>query len=468
MSLKYQLFLALLAGGAVLIALLAGIADVSFNRGFLDYVNRVDRKRFEPLREALVEGYEERGDWRWIENAPREWQRFVREHTLERGRQGRGLRRDGADAGRPSPTERGLLLADAQRRTVAGRGERAGLNWTPLLSDGVVVGYLADRPLQRIPTGLDAVFAARQRRSVLIASLCLLPISALLAWLLTSRIVRPLDRLNASVARMADGDFSERVPEQRRDELGELSRRVNRLASALQSNLGARQRWLAEISHELRTPVAVLQAELEALQDGITPTDTSALDSLHAETVHLSRLIDDLRDLTLADAGALDYRFERVDLARLLRERLEHAATRLADAGLELRFELPDALEVNADPQRIVQLFDNLLQNSLRYTDAGGHVHVELQRAGDVARLLWQDSAPGVPEPAYPHLFEPLYRVDGSRGRGRGGSGLGLAIVGKIAQAHGGRVHARASTLGGLAVELELPFNAIEPQGTGA
>jgi len=473
MRLKYQLFLALLAGGAVLIALLAGIADRSFNRGFLDYVNRVERQRFEPLRAALVDGYEARGDWDWIDTGPDAWRALVRKHAREDGHRARRPPPDRAERpDRAPPPDRTPILADAGRRVLAGTrkggpGGPGGLAWTPLTLDGRTVGYLGDRPFKRVPPGLEELFALRQRRSVLIASFALLPVSALMAWLLTTRIVRPLDRLNLAVARIGDGDFAMRLPEERRDELGDLARRVNRLAATLESNLGARRRWLAEISHELRTPVAVLQAELEAMQDGVNPVDEAALESLHGETARLSRLIDDLRDLTLADAGALDYRIERIDLGALVAERLEQAGPRLAEAGIATHLERTGPLPVDADDQRIAQLIDNLLQNSLRYTDADGRLEVRLERGDPRVRLRWEDSAPGVPAAACPHLFDPLYRVDDSRRRETGGSGLGLAIVAKIAEAHGGRVRAEPSAFGGLAIELELPL-ATAPLDAGS
>lgn len=448
MRLKYQLFLALLGSGGLLIALLAGITAWSFDRGFLDYVNRLERQRLEPLRAALVDGYERSGDWNWVTDRPQTWRSLVRDSVRT------GDRRE-----RPLALERALLLADADRQVLVGREDRApAVNWSALELNERVVGYLGDRPLRRAPPGLDRLFAERQRRSFLYASLALLPLSALLAWLLTSRIVRPLDRLSAAIARIGAGDFAERLPATRRDELGELSRRVNRLAATLESNLEARRRWLAEISHELRTPVAVLQAEIEAIHDGLGQLDENALASLHAEATRLSRLIDDLRDLTLSDAGALDYRFERIDLTALVVERLERTRARLADAGLSLGVESAGPLVTEADAQRLAQLIDNLAQNSLRYTDAGGRLEVRLERRGDEARLSWADSAPGVSAADLPNLFDPLYRVDASRRRASGGSGLGLAIVGKIAEAHGGHVRAATSPLGGLAIELCLPL----------
>ena len=509
MKLKYQLFLALLAGGGMLILLLAAYATWSFERGFLDYVNRIEHKRLEPLTMVLVEGYTKQGDWNWItaDNHKR-WRSLLKENLRSDGRRQR-----------PSNLARSLILADADKTILISReslphsgesrdsdrrndvrpkddkpkdsilrddkleGDKPSgdkpqdnkardnqrndeirttepqvIRWSPLMLNDQVIGYLGNLPLRRAPPGLDQLFAESQRRSLVYASLALLPLSALMAWVLTTRIVRPLNQLNSAVARIGDGEFSERLPATRRDELGDLSRQVNRLAGALESNLHARQRWLAEISHELRTPVAVLQAELEAMQDGVINVDDVALTSLHSETTRLSRLIDDLRDLTLADAGALDYQFKQLDFANLVADLLDHAHTRLASAELTLKLVNNGPLMIDADEQRINQLINNLLQNSLRYTDAGGILDIVVNRLGDHVQMLWADSAPGVPESDLPQLFDPLYRADASRHRASGGSGLGLAIVEKIAKAHGGFVHAETSALGGLAIELRLPL----------
>ncbi|MFK7889751.1 MAG: ATP-binding protein [Granulosicoccus sp.] len=503
MKLKYQLFLALLAGGGVLIVLLAVIADWSFNRSFLDYVNDNERQRLESLNSALVDGYARQGDWLWIAGRNRDWRVLVNDTLRPRGRPERALadrpdrpppkrikpasnepldrappaRPERLPPDRPPPrpsdspgglSSRSLLLADAQRNVLIGGDKpQRGVNWAPLELQGQVIGYLGNMPLRRAPPGLDRVFAERQRRNFILASLALLPVSALMAWILTTRIVRPLDTLKTAISRIGDGEFTNRLPADRRDELGDLSRQVNRLASALESNLHARQRWLAEISHELRTPVAVLQAELEAMQDGIMPVDQKALTSLHQETQRLGRLIDDLRDLTLSDAGALAYQFDSLDLAKLISELLEPARTLVSEAELELTLNHDgSALLIEADAQRIAQLINNLLQNSLRYTDAGGSLQVTLDRKEHHARLYWADSAPGVSSTDLQHLFDPLYRVDASRQRASGGSGLGLAIVGKIAEAHGGHVKAESSSLGGLAIELLLPLAVDATNGS--
>jgi two-component system sensor histidine kinase BaeS len=181
------------------------------------------------------------------------------------------------------------------------------------------------------------------------------------------------------------------------------------------------------------------------------------LRSLHAEVGRLEKLVHDLHDLSLADVGVA-YHFSNVDLAQLVHEALEGARDRIAAAGLKLEERISaNPVRVRADPQRLLQLVGNLAENSARYTDSGGRVRVSVSRIGREAHLDWEDSAPGVPDDALEKIFERLFRVEGSRSRDGGGSGLGLAIVRSIAQAHGGRIAAAHSGLGGLRIELRLP-----------
>lgn len=499
MRLKYQLFLTLLLVSTLLIALMAGIGRASFDRGFREYVNEVERERLAPLAEALAEGYAGYGDWAWVAVDDGEtWAALIGEHVAARpgGRPPRGP--DGPDGsgrsgGPEGPGERGdrgpppgtdarLLLADADHRVLIDRARpgRAGqpVRWQPIELDGAAVGYLGHRRPEPPPGDIDEAFAAQQRHSFLYAAAAMGLLSAVLAIPLAARIVRPLLGVADAVTRIGRGEYAHRMPVDRRDEIGDLARDVNRLAATLETSLAARRRWLAEISHELRTPVAILRGELEAIQDGVQRLDAAAIDSLHAEALRLGRLVDDLHALTLSDAGALDYRFEDLDLREVLAGRLDAGRGGGAERSIALEW-LPGErpVDVRGDRQRLEQLVDNLLRNSLRYTDEGGTVRVTLSRIagdgvggeargvpGDGSRdgngraiIDWSDSAPGVGAEHLPRLFEPLYRVDASRHRDTGGAGLGLAIAARIVEAHGGTVSAHPSALGGLSVRIELP-----------
>jgi two-component system sensor histidine kinase BaeS len=221
---------------------------------------------------------------------------------------------------------------------------------------------------------------------------------------------------------------------------------------------------MADISHELRTPLASLRGEAEALLDGVRPLTRAAVVSLHEDMLRLTALVEDLHLLAMADLHSLPCRLADIDAAELVQDTVRRFESRALAAGLTLSCNAVQShLAVLWDPTRIEQLLSNLLENSLRYTDAPGFIEVALTTEGDKLRLGVADSAPGVAKADLERLFEPLYRADAARGRYNGGSGLGLAICEAIAQAHGGLIAAQPSRLGGLLVTVELPIQARSP-----
>ena len=241
-------------------------------------------------------------------------------------------------------------------------------------------------------------------------------------------------------------------------------RNINAMAQALAQLDAQRRRWIADISHELRTPLAVLRGEIEALVDGVRPLQPAAMVSLREEVLHLGALVEDLHLLAMSDLKALPCYFEEQDALALAQKVLQRFELRAQQLGLSLQLSAPqqDRVPVRWDGRRIEQLLGNLLDNSLRYTDAPGRVRLTLQiDAGDVLIDL-EDSAPGVLAADAARLFEPLYRADAARSRHTGGSGLGLAICHAIVQAHGGVIVAAASELGGLRIRIRLPRLAGE------
>jgi len=221
----------------------------------------------------------------------------------------------------------------------------------------------------------------------------------------------------------------------------------------------ARKRWIAESAHELRTPLAVLRGEIEALQDGVRPFDAKALASLAEEARHLTKLVNELHLLAVADMDGMPCVMSRVDLADVGRRAVERFGARAAQRKLTLTASIDrGAIEIEADDDRLDQLLNNLLENSLRYTDAPGTVEVVVAREGSQARLTVQDSPPGVKPADCERIFEPLYRADAARTRREGGSGLGLAICRAIVKAHGGTIAARPSPLGGVALTCTFPL----------
>ena len=467
-----KLFLALLLTNlATAIAVGVGVR-LAFDRGFERYVQEREESRQQRLASAFAEAYREHGSWEflrgkqdvWLElnhaarPSPRDLPPPIRIHDREPGdrfgehRPGMG---NGPLGGPPPGSVRdndGQLIAGEMR---AGETERAH----PILVNGRQVGTLVN-PVR--PTGFDMVDRRLQQAmgdaSLGIAAVATL-FSALAAFLLARMLLAPVRRLTAATRLLADGRYATRVESTSRDELGRLADDFNRLGHTLEKNESSRRAFMADVSHELRTPLAVLKGELEAVQDGVRAPDAEVIASLQAEVSRLNKLVDDLHEVALADVGGLAYHFENVDAGVLVRTAIDHAAGRLAAASLTAHVEAPArAICVRGDENRLAQLVGNLLENSMRYTDPGGEIRVSLERREAHALLAWEDSKPGVPADALPRLFERLYRVEPSRNRGAGGSGLGLSIAQSIVQAHGGRIEAKASTLGGVRIEVLLPL----------
>ena len=292
------------------------------------------------------------------------------------------------------------------------------------------------------------------------AAVLLLMAVAAAAWV-SRQWARPLAVVQDATARIAGGALDVRIPLTRQDEIGDVMNNVNLMAASLQRMEHARRRWIADISHELRTPLSCLRGETEAMIDGVRPLTPAAIASLHEEVLRLGALVDDLHLLAMADIQALSCRPADCDATALLRDAVRRLEPRAAAAGLTLCCAtVPPHLAVRWDAARIAQLLANLLENSLRYTDAPGRVEIAVGIDGDAVHLRVADSAPGVDAADLARMFEPLYRADAARSRHSGGSGLGLAICDAIARAHGGRMSALPSALGGLQVTVVLPLLA--------
>ncbi|HET6565538.1 MAG TPA: ATP-binding protein [Xanthomonadales bacterium] len=492
-SLLGKILLALLASTLLALLLVSTIQRSSFKRGFSDFLQQQEEVQLSYLVPELQDWYGSRGSWDALRGDTRRWLRLlararpegitppedaqlevetspppIRPRKSLRQEDERGDKvaepgKDRRDNKRP-PDElrrlwRRMFLLDAGYDWVAGapvsQAKPAGMQ--AVVIDDVTVGWVGFVPAAQPVAPEARRFMTFQRNTLLVSAAIALLFSALLGFLLARHLTRPVVALRDSVQSLTAGDFSVRTQAAGNDEIASLGRHVNRLAETLQANESARRRWTADIAHELRTPIAILQAEIEAARDGVRPDWNKTLTSLHEEISHLAVLVDNLQALALADAGALNLQLADTDLAMLLQQVVDGLGGRLSQAGLQLETEAPDQLIIPAEAQRVRQLLLNLLENACRYTDAGGKVRVELKAHAGGARLVVEDTAPGLQAGQLEKLFDRFYRAESSRGRATGGSGLGLSICREIVLAHGGQISAGPSDLGGLAIVVTLP-----------
>jgi len=377
----------------------------------------------------------------------------------------------------PRPAEAGniaerLVVRDVRGDWLAGRRQPPHLARTvrAVQVNGAEVAFV-ELVAEPEPEGIDARFLQRQTTGMLITAFSTIAIALLAAWWVAGRWSRPLRQLQLATHRIARGESGVRIavpgtPGTSRSgavEIDELVTDVNAMVEALATLEASRRHWIAQISHELRTPLAVLRGEMESIEDGARQPTPAVMASLREEVAQLTRLVDDLHTLAVADLGQLPCHFTAGDAHSELTRMARRFETRASQLGLVLSVQ-PGVTAIPVIPAqwdfgRIEQLLSNLLENSLRYTRAPGQVHVHWRTLEDTLQLTVEDSAPGVTASQLDQLFDPLFRVDSARTRtGQHGSGLGLSIVRAIAQAHGGTVSASASRLGGLAIQVSLPL----------
>ncbi|MQY16053.1 Adaptive-response sensory-kinase SasA [Streptomyces sp. RB5] len=285
---------------------------------------------------------------------------------------------------------------------------------------------------------------------------------------LSRAVLRPVRALTAAARDVGEGDLARRVPVSGRDEIAELGRAFNRMAGSVQSAEERQRRLTGDIAHELRTPLANLRGYLEALRDGVLEPTPELLDSLHGEAVQQQRIVDDLQDLALAEAGALTYHRADVPLDALLEGCRRAYAAQAAAAGVALEVSAGEPVRVHADAGRLRQVVGNLLTNALRHTGPGGTVTLRLTRDGARAVVEVADTGSGIAAEDLPYVFDRFWRADAARGRDTGGSGLGLSIARQIVVDHGGTIGVGSTT--GTVFTVALPAvtdSPAPPSGPG-
>lgn len=459
-SITVKLFLAVLATAAFAVLAMGFAAHWSFERGFLGYVNEQAAVRMDAVLPRVVEAYRQHGSWDYFRHRPDEWRQLVRPVR-------RAELPPPGPAGTSAPPMSDLTgavirltLLDEKGAVVVGFpqiGPEALRR--PVVVDGRTVGWLAQLPFQAVSAQGDVRFQRSQARASWIIGAVCMGMAAVIAWWAARFLLRPMRRVAQATHALAAGDYARRVEPSGDDEVGQLARDFNRMAETLERNERARREFMADISHELRTPLAILHGELEAMQDGVRTPGPAGLASLQAEVATMTRLVNDLHEVSLAKVGAHSYRLFELDLVAVAQTAVEGFRPRAEQRPLTVEVDWPDApLRVEGDEARLRQLLGNLLENSLRYTDPGGTVKLRLSCDGRHARIDLLDSAPGVPTADLPRLFERFYRQDRSRNRATGGSGLGLAICSAIVQGHQGSIQAQASPLGGIWITVLLPL----------
>jgi len=479
-KLSYKIFATLTLTSLLVVALLVGLIRFYVARNFADYVNRSLLERYSAVADALAAEYQTHKGWQGLKDNPQHWHEILqaglpRKDVGARNRPPRppdieNKRFSGRAQDRPPPQPsrrvqrlaRKLALFGANKQHISGgRGEVAydGYTLQAIAVDGKTVGWLGLQKREHLTNPLAVGFLSQQSQMLYIIGGGIVLLAAVVAWLLSRHLLAPVDRLMAGTQALMSRRFDTRIEVASNDELGQLAADFNTMAQTLEGYEHMRRQWISDIAHELRTPLSILQGEIEALKDGVRAVTGDALNSLLAEARHLSKIVNDLHELSLADTAALSMKKEPVEPAVILKKTLGHFKQRFAENQITVENNLAaqPPVTIIGDAGRLQQLFSNLLENTLRYADSPGTLKIGQVRTANRLILFFEDSGPGVPPDALDRLFDRLYRVDRSRSRAQGGSGLGLSICKSIVNALGGEIRAGNGYLGGLRIEVELP-----------
>lgn len=414
--------------------LLASIGLLVTNSGTLMFFIRMELTSPGSLTDELTRYYAARQSWEGVDALIQSY-----DLSLPRGPEGRSF---------------ALSLADEGNNLIYGNVDAANADTQvevtrvtiPLAIEERVHGYLIlsqERPLANFFPNRDSqAFLLRQVSTALVGLAVVSAVLGLVGGVLISRsLAAPLARLADTVRRFGKRDFSARAEVRGSTELRDVAQAFNQMAADLEQAETLRRNLVADVAHELRTPITVLQGNLQALMDGVYPLEKDEIARLMQQTDILTRLVNDLRELTQAEAHQLRVVTTEVDLAALVRRTADAFQVAAHERGIRLIAQVPlQTVHIQAEARRIQQVLNNLIQNALTHTPDKGEVRITLTSERDAALLTVADTGGGIAAEHLPHIFDRFYRADRSRSRDTGGSGLGLAIAKAFVELHGGSI----------------------------
>ena len=437
-------FLAVGLTGTALLAIFAGLSTADRFRNFLFDQNR------EGFVAQLTRYYERTGSWDDVDEA------FP--FTGPRG----PMSPKGAQGGGPF-----TLVDDSGHVVVEGPGHNHGMQVSesvlnrsvPIEVEGQVVGRLIVGRGAFEQTIVEQDFVNRSFQTIAFAAVGAALVALLLGIFLARTLSKPLRELTLATRAVAEGDLEQSVPVRSKDELGQLAESFNQMNANLARSRDLRRQMTADIAHELRTPLSVILGHTEAIRDGVMSPSQESFEIIHDEILRLSSMIEDLRLLSLVEAGELPFEPRAYAPLELLDEIKAAFAPKAKQKSIDIKVEITaPPNDINLDPDRMTQVLGNLMENALRYTPEGGQIILSAENSSDdVVEMRIKDTGQGVELEELEHIFDRFYKGDKSRSREEGSSGLGLAIAKSIVEGHGGTIHAESEPGQGMTFIIRLP-----------
>jgi signal transduction histidine kinase len=402
---------------------------------------RSEQARFGRVAFELNRYYREHGDWEGIQPYVEQWGSLYERRII-------------------LTDSSGVVVADSQEELLGQQylPDTPGMRFPPPWEgDSVGILYISPESSAVFPSPLSLSHAIS--RFLLWGALLAAAVAFLITYFLSRRISAPVKALTLAARQLGQGDLSQRVQSKEKGEVGELARAFNSMAESLERNEQLRRNMIADIAHELRTPLSNLKGYLEAIADGMVKPDSDTICSLDGEANLLSRLVDDLQELSLAEASELKLDYQMEDIIKLLKRTVAVRQTQATVKGVSLSVDLPKKLPLmNVDTHRISQVLLNLIDNAITHTSKGGIITIAARKLDNWLEISVKDTGEGILAKDLPNVFERFYRVDKSRARVTGGAGLGLAIAKSLVEAHGGRVEVQSEEGKGSRFSFTLPI----------
>lgn len=434
LSFRVKLIGAFILAVLIAITVVHAVANYSTAKEFRLYLIRNDTMRAIALKNLLADYYRQNGSWQGAGQ-------FLAGHRP-------------LSSAELEMVKKRLLLVSPEGKIVMAPNNRLVGKQLPraLLNEGLPidvgekqVGSILAGPITDISDPLEKGFLSSVNHSILLGGLVATAIAVILGTLLFRQMTAPLKELTRATEKIARGNLKQRVRVRSKDELGKLGEAFNRMAASLERSEELRRNMIADISHELRTPLTIMRGDLEALLDGVYEPTQESISAIHEETLLLSRLVDDLHELSLAESGELHIEKGPTDLIKLIDRVTVNIKPKLEGRKIKLQVKIPPNLpQLTIDADRVEQVLFNLLSNAERYTPRGGKITLSVKERETEVQISVSNTGSGIAPEDLPHIFERFYRGDKSRSRASGGAGLGLAIAKQLVEAHGGRIWAES------------------------
>lgn len=482
MKLKYKFFIAFIIISLLILLMVVGVTQLTIKKNFIQFVNNTVLEEQTKMVALLKKSYQQKNGWDEFRDNHAAWNTLFFQSNPDNSDVNVNLpaqpehhkkpkdRRPHPEALSyplppkpmgPPPLHLRLCLFDADKQYVAGNYmPHDQFDYIPIIISNQTIGWLGlkNHPDMISPLGLE--FFKNQTNSFYTIGLGIFILALIISYIMSKLLLAPIQELVTGTKAIRNLDFNTKIKVNTTDELGRLAEDFNLMVQTLKQYETLRKNWISDISHELRTPVAVIQSKIESLQDGIRVMTPLMLESLHNDVLGLGKLVNDLHLISLSDSKSLLANPKTIDLLDVINKCLDTFQIRFEKQEITIQtdWEKADRIESRGDAILLNRVFSNLVENTLRYTDSPGTFKISHRINEKQITLCVEDSSPGVPDHAISYIFDRLYRVEQSRNRSSGGSGLGLSIAKQIITQHNGNIEACSSVLGGIKIKIVLPL----------